>query len=166
MNLRRVLTALVRVVADEARHNPEFAMQIEAALTSAEATHAAGKSRSAAGQPRTEPKRGAHRRAAPVLDPISLARQGEKLLRQELGKLNLEQLLDVVAGYGMDTGKLVMKWKTPERVADRIVEVATSRAQKKEVPFGLPSQTRPTRINALSPRLRRNGSSFPACFCK
>jgi hypothetical protein len=129
MNLRRTLSAFARVIADEVERNPDFASRVAEALWNGEALH---RTRKVGGEPtpRPEAKRGAHRRALPTIDPISLARQGEGMLRQELGKLTLEQLHDVVAGYGMDTGKLVMKWKSPERVVDRIVEVSLSRAQK------------------------------------
>jgi hypothetical protein len=58
---------------------------------------------------------GGNRRTPAVLDPIDAARQGEEALRQRLAALSLEQLKDVVADYGMDPGKLVMKWKTPQR---------------------------------------------------
>jgi hypothetical protein len=54
-----------------------------------------------------------------------VARQGEEALRQGLAALSLEQLKDVVADYGMDPGKLVMKWKTPLRIIDRIVEFSS-----------------------------------------
>jgi hypothetical protein len=73
------------------------------------------------------------RRAPPVLDPIALARQGEGLLRERLAALDVEQLKDVVADYGMDQGKLVMKWKTPERIIERIVEFSLARAVKGDV---------------------------------
>jgi hypothetical protein len=64
------------------------------------------------------------------LHPIDAARQGEETLRQRLAVLSLEQLKDVVADYGMDPGKLVMKWKTPERIINRIVEFSLARAVK------------------------------------
>jgi hypothetical protein len=57
-----------------------------------------------------------------------LARQGEEVLRAQLKTLDIEKLRDIVAQYGMDPGKLVMKWKDPARVVERIVEVALSRA--------------------------------------
>jgi hypothetical protein len=65
-------------------------------------------------------------------DPVELARQGEAALRARLAGLNLEQLKDVVADYGMDPGKLVLKWKTADRIIDRIVEVSIGRAKKGE----------------------------------
>ena len=36
----------------------------------------------------------------------------------------------MVAQYGMDAGKLVMKWKTWDRIADHTVEMSANRAQK------------------------------------
>ena len=42
----------------------------------------------------------------------------------------LEELKEVVADYGMDPGKLVMKWKNVDRIVDRIVELSLARAQK------------------------------------
>ena len=44
--------------------------------------------------------------------------------------LTLDQLRDIVAQYGMDPSKLVMKWKDPERVMDQIVELALTRSIK------------------------------------
>ncbi|MDE0403802.1 MAG: hypothetical protein OXI53_00610 [Nitrospira sp.] len=55
------------------------------------------------------------------------------MLRAELALLTLDQLKDIVADYGMDREKLVMKWKTPNRVIDRIVEISISRAHKGDV---------------------------------
>lgn len=71
-----------------------------------------------------------NRRPRAILDPVRLARQGEPILRAELSRLDLEQLRDVVAEYGMDTGKLVLKWRTPNRIIDRIVEVSMNCARK------------------------------------
>jgi hypothetical protein len=45
----------------------------------------------------------------------------------------LEQLKDIVADYGMGPGKLVMKWKTPDRIIGRIVELSLARAVKGDV---------------------------------
>jgi hypothetical protein len=52
------------------------------------------------------------------------------LLRSELSSLDIEQLKDVVAQYGMDPGKLVMKWKDAARIIDRIVELSLTRSTK------------------------------------
>ncbi len=118
MNLRRTLSALAKVVADEAARNPEFRVRIEAVIGSAASASSA------------KGKRKGGRRAPAVLDPIELAKHGESELRGKLATLDLQLLLDVVAQYGMDPGKLVMKWKDRERVIDRIVEISLGRATK------------------------------------
>lgn len=120
MKLKKTLQDLVRVVAEEAEQNPEFARRIEEAIGL--------ESRA----PKMPSPRAANRRAPPVLDPIALARQGEAVLRERLGALTLDQLKDIVADHGMDPGKLVLKWKTPDRVIERIVEVSMGRAKKGE----------------------------------
>ena len=128
MTLKRTLIALVNVVADEATRNPGFRARVEAALGIIDPmSHSEVKSSI---RPQPEEKRKGGRRAAAVLDPVELAKHGEMDLRKKLDVLDLESLLDIVAQYGMDPGKLVMKWKDRERVVDRIVEVAVGRATK------------------------------------
>jgi hypothetical protein len=127
MNLKQRLTAIVDIITDEAGRNPEFRTRLERVL---------GKTHFDA-RPVTkiitgEEKRKGGRRAAAVLNPIDLARHGEADLRSRLAELDLERLLDIVAQFGMDPGKLVMKWKDRDRVIDRIVEIALTRATKGE----------------------------------
>jgi hypothetical protein len=126
MKVRKVLLDLARVLADQVERDPAFAGQIVAAL---------GLNDNPAASPtasKRPPKvdRPKNRRPAAVLDPVSLARDGEAALRSRLAHLSLDQLKDVVAEFGMDPSKLVMKWKDPERIVDRIVELALARAQK------------------------------------
>ncbi|MBB5049426.1 hypothetical protein HNR60_004204 [Rhodopseudomonas rhenobacensis] len=120
MNMKRTLNDLVRAVVDEAERNTEFARRIDEALGIQEKPKKPALSRAA------------HRRAPAAIDPIELARQGEPVLRARLAELDLEQLKDVVADYGMDPGKLVLKWKAADRIIDRIVEVSVGRARKGE----------------------------------
>ncbi|UIJ83129.1 hypothetical protein [Rhizobium leguminosarum] len=120
MNMKKTLNGLVQVIVDEAERNPDFSKRIEEALGLQDKPK------------KTAASRAAHRRAPAAFDPIELARQGEGVLRARLGELGLEQLKDVVADYGMDPGKLVLKWKTPDRIIDRIVEVSIGRAKKGE----------------------------------
>ena len=74
--------------------------------------------------------RPANRRTPAVLDPVALAVQGKEVLRAALVPLTLGELKDIVADYGMDRERLVMKWKTPNRVIERIVEISITRAHK------------------------------------
>src|SRR5262249_17432711 len=71
-----------------------------------------------------------HRRTPAVLDPFEEYKKGEAVLRERLTALNLDQLRDIVAQYGMDRSKLAMKWKDQGRLLDLIVSTVTSRSEK------------------------------------
>lgn len=120
MTIRKVLRDLATAVADEAAQNPEFARTLGEIL------------KSPPPQPRrrTSARRPANRRAPALLDPVAIARDGEDALRSRLASLDLERLRDIVAEHGMDQGRLVMRWKTPARVIDKIVEISIGRARK------------------------------------
>lgn len=83
----------------------------------------------AAKPPRKAPRR-TGRRDAPVLDPFEIYREDPDTLAGQLAALDLEQLRDVVAHYGMDPRRLVMKWKTADRVVAHIVETVQTRSRK------------------------------------
>lgn len=121
MNVKRSLSALVHEIVEETERNPEFRARVERAL---------GIGEHASTDKKPEFKRKGGRRTPAVLDPVELAHQGEHVLRTALSTLGLERLRDIVAQYGMDPGKLVMKWKDAERVRTRIVELALARATK------------------------------------
>lgn len=120
MTLGKTLGNLVKAVVEEADRNPDFAKRLKSALgTNPDAESSFD-------------KRGSRRRNPAVLDPVSLVRQGEDVLRKQLDSLSVEELKDIVAQYGMDPGKMAMKWKTPDRLIDRIVEYSVSRSKKGE----------------------------------
>ena len=131
MSVGTVLRKLVKVVSDEANRNPEFAERLRVVLEPARTPRHCNtpSARNAAG---ARTRRGANRRPAAILDPVALAAIGEQDLRAELSLLSLEQLKDIIAEYGMDQDRLAMKWKTPSRVINRIVEMSISRAHKGE----------------------------------
>ena len=114
--LNKELLNLIKTVTKEANQNPEFAKQLKSALN-----------------PKRKSRRGRHRRTEAILDPITLAQEGEHVLRSKLEPLTLDQLKDIVAEYGMDPDKLAMKWKTSSRIIDRIVDYSVKRAKKGEV---------------------------------
>lgn len=121
MKLRTKLLDLAKAVADAADRDPELASRLSEIFGAATA---------APKRPEPAPGRAKNRRPAAVLDPVVVVGEGEDALRSQLSALSLDQLRDVVAEYGMDQGKLVMKWKDPVRIIDRIVEIAVARAQK------------------------------------
>jgi hypothetical protein len=123
MRLRTMLAEFARAVADEAERNPEFERRLAVVFgKTGEPGRREGRE-AVEGRPK-------NRRPAAALDPIEVARAGEQILRVRLGELSVEQLKDVVADYGMDPGKLVTKWKTADRIIDRIIEISLARAQK------------------------------------
>lgn len=123
MSLKKALNDFIRVVAEEAERNPDFARRVEEVF---------GLQPKPPKPPKLNTSRPANRRTAAALDPVQLVRQGEAALRMGLGRLDIEQLKDIVADYGMDPAKLVMKWKDPQRIIDRIVELSIGRARKGE----------------------------------
>jgi hypothetical protein len=130
VNLKKALNSLFREISLEAEINPAFRARLEAVLISEGEARPVKPQASPREAGTPQHKRPSNRRPPAVLDPVQLARQGDEILRLELGKLDLEQLRDIVADFGMDPGKLVLKWRDPERVIERIVEVARGRAQK------------------------------------
>lgn len=118
MSLQHKLRALVDIVLEEANHNPAFAEKLGALL----------------GEPRPTEKivgKRTGRRTPAILDPFAIMQEkGELPLREALRKLDLEQLRDIVAEYGMDPAKLAMKWKAADRVIDLVVSTAALRLTK------------------------------------
>ena len=114
MKLKTRLTRLATLIASEADSNPEFAAQIEELLgdikkVPLKSSVRKSKDKGASATGAVSSHRG--RRTPAVLDPVALARESEASLRSGLAELDHDRLLDVVAEYGMDPGKLVMKWK-------------------------------------------------------
>lgn len=116
------LRAFIEVIVEEARTNPRLAQRLRHVL--GETTDEAYESQTIA-RP--------HRRTPPAVDPFILYEQGEDHLRHALGDLNLDQLKDVVAGYGMDRARLALRWRKPDRLVDLVVETVKTRSHKGEV---------------------------------
>lgn len=127
MDLRRTLNDLVRVILDEAALNAEFKEKLLSVLGHEDDSRPANLSARNEVVTNGRPK---NRRTAAVLDPIEVASLGGDALRSRLSGLTVDQLQDIVSEYAMDPGRLVAKWKTRERIIDRIVELAVARAQK------------------------------------
>ncbi|USI91631.1 hypothetical protein [Rhodococcus pyridinivorans] len=118
------LVALVQVIADEAARTPRFARALAGALSvtadaSAPTPAPAPATRPAAA--RTSARRS--RRAPGAFDPFVVFREsGEATLRERLSTLGVEQLKDIIVEHAMDYDKLAMRWRTPSKLQDRIVE--------------------------------------------
>ena len=159
MTVKKKLTALLREIAAEAEANPAFQARLAQALGTDEKPAKAPVERKRHAKA-AEHKRPSNRRTPAALDPVQLARISESELREALGKLDIEQLRDVVADYGMDPGKLVMKWRDADRITDRIVEVARGRAQKGSA-FLPPSDTAETKGIEPAPYSKGSNDELP-----
>jgi hypothetical protein len=131
VKVRKALNELLRVIADEADKNPDFERRIAAVLgLVGQPKRSAGPDTGMRSPTKAPGQRPKNRRPPPVMDPIEVARLGETALRTKLADLTVDQLRDIVAEFGMDPGKLVIKWKTADRIIERIVEISLARAQK------------------------------------
>jgi hypothetical protein len=121
MSIQKKLNLVFKIIVDEMYENKEFSKKIEQAIDGLVNAPSTIKDTKPANK----------RRKPAVLDPISKIREhGELELKMDLSKLDLEQLKDIVSEYGMDAQKLVMKWKQPQKIIDKIIEVSLSRADK------------------------------------
>lgn len=77
--------------------------------------------------------RPANRRPPPAIDPYAIYESEPATLQNRLRELDLEQLRDVVAHYGMDPRRLAMKWKNSERLIAHIIETVEARTRKGDV---------------------------------
>jgi len=114
--LRKVFSLLLAA----ARKDDKLAAEIDAIL---------GVEKRAPGSPPASGPPRNRRKPAPF-DPFLVYAQGEAALRVRLAELDLEALKDIVAEHGMDPGKLVLKWKTMDRVIEHIVSTVQARSKK------------------------------------
>lgn len=129
MAIGDALRQFVKIVVDEAARNPKFAEELETALTAVTAGQSASSEYPAEGLV-DDVKRHRGRRNKAVLDPVRLARSGEERLRMEIKNLTVDQLKDIVAEFGMDPRRKVMRWKTREKIVEEIVRVSKDRSRK------------------------------------
>lgn len=137
--LADVLANLLAVVAEEAVQNAGFGARLNEALvvdrgrkkaagpTEARTTTVSPAPRAPAAKPRS--KRG--RRVPGPWDPYDVyAKVGEAGLREQLSRLELEQLRDIIAEHSMNNDGLAMRWTKAERVVGRIVDRVVDRSAK------------------------------------
>jgi hypothetical protein len=70
------------------------------------------------------------RRKSAPFDPFVVHQAGETALQARLAELDIEALKDIVAEYGMDPAKLVLKWKSKERMLEHILSTVSARVKK------------------------------------
>jgi hypothetical protein len=137
------LDAVLAVVIDRAVADAEFAEALLGALRGPGAPQGApqpegteslasnvGRQRKDRTTGRSGVSRGSRRRSPGPFDPFLAYQAGETELRRTLATCDLEQLRDIVAEHGMDYDRLALKWKSPDRLIDRIVETVSTRSRK------------------------------------
>jgi hypothetical protein len=117
MKLEQRLQRVFAVILDEVKNNSSLALRIEEVIGATEG-------------PSRPPIAKKSRRAPAPLDPYAEYALGEESLLYKLHQLDVESLKNIVAQYGMDRSKLVMKWKTSDRIIDHIVATVRARAQQ------------------------------------
>ena len=115
--IRRLFEEIIR----EAERRPAFGRRLTDAISGL----------SSKPSPAVPPKGTRRNRRAPgVLDPFEVFGRGEPTLRDALQDLSVDQLKDIVSQHAMDSSKLALKWRTPERLIGLIVTTVRSRIEK------------------------------------
>jgi hypothetical protein len=118
------VVAVIQVIADQARRDPHFLAKLERALTLSDRN---------SGQATRRSVNRPHRRPPAVVNPFEvLHAAGASGLRDRLTLLSLDELRDIIAEYRVEPYTLAMKWKTPSRLIDLIVETIEQRSRKGE----------------------------------
>lgn len=107
------LKRIFKVIEEEVTRNREFAEKLEAAIKSPAL------------------QKGRVKRQKAAFDPLEVFESGgENRLLETLQPLDIEQLRDIVAEFGMDAARLAMKWTSKDRLIKHIATTAASRAKK------------------------------------
>ena len=115
--IRRLFEEIVR----EAERRPEFGRRLADAIGGL----------SSQPSPATPPKRTRRNRRTPgVLDPFEVFTRGEPALLDALQGFSVDQLKDIVSEHAMDSSKLALKWRSPDRLIELIVTTVRSRIEK------------------------------------
>jgi len=117
MKVEQRLQRLFSVLLDAVKNDPALAERVEVAMGIVE-------------KQASPPSERRNRRTQAPLDPYAEFALGEKGLLSKLHGLDIEALKDIVAQFGMDRSKLVMKWKTPDRIIEHIISTVRARAQQ------------------------------------
>jgi hypothetical protein len=129
--LTAVLADLTAVLAGELGRNARFAKRLSEVLLPDQGSKAVLlRGRGTKATPPPTAARRSRREPGPWDPYIVFAEFGEAGLRERLIALDLEQLRNIIAEHGMDTDRLAMKWRRPERVVNRIVDRVVERTAK------------------------------------
>lgn len=140
-DLARRLDLLFAAVAAKAATDEEFAATLSA-VVGGQASRPAVEPQGPEDRSYTRPRQAARgvdarvrggRRPPGPFDPYEIYTKGEDALREQLEACDVEQLKDIIATHGMDHDRLALKWKSPQRLIERIVETVVTRSRKGDV---------------------------------
>ena len=120
--MKRAIVRVFEEILAEIEANEAFRSRLEAIL--AEGTRP--------GSPAVAKRvaRSRNRRAPAVLDPYREYARGEVHLRGRLEQLSVDQLKDIVSEHAMDSSRLALKWRKPDRLVELIVTTVRGRLEK------------------------------------
>lgn len=121
--MKKIVSRLFEEILAEIDRNASFRSRLEALLVPRELSPPDHPGSGLGGSRR-------NRRTAGVLDPYEEYKFGEEHLRARLSALSVEQLKDIVSEHAMDSARLALKWKNPERLTNLIVVTVRERLEK------------------------------------
>lgn len=121
-HLMAQLEKLLQVLRDQARQSTEFAGRLQEVL--------------APPPPPPEPDPPLElpkpKRRKALVDPFAVYETGwESMLRQELGRLSVDQLRDVIVAYELDPDDRSVRLKSQGKLSEWIVKAVMNRAEKR-----------------------------------
>lgn len=133
MNTEERLTRLFAILLKATQQNPGLHQEIEALFTDSTSESSPvnrDHTQRRSVQQISKAKRPKNRRSAAAFDPFVAYEESPAGLSERLSQLDIEKLRDMVAEFGMDPSKLVIKWKSPQRIIEHIVETVQTRLKK------------------------------------
>ena len=140
-DLARQLDLLFAAVVAQAATDEDFAVSLAAAVGGT-ANRTAPEAPGPRDRSHASPRQTAHsadarsrggRRSPGPFDPYEVYAKSKEALREHLEGCDVEQLKDIIAEHGMDHDRLALKWKSPQRLMERIIETVVARSRKGDV---------------------------------
>ncbi|ODP28509.1 hypothetical protein PTI45_02054 [Paenibacillus nuruki] len=114
-------------IADEITNNEEFAKKIGSIFEASSVAAVSSNNETS----NSSARKGKRRKPAKV-NPFFLLEQGVESLKEGLEDLDTEELKDIISENGMDSARLAMKWKDPNRLINHIIEATQRRSSRGE----------------------------------
>ena len=117
MDTEKKLKQIFNIIIDEIKRNKDLEKRINAVL----------------GNEIVEKPKKKRVRQPALFNPNTVALKGEDVLKEELEKLEVAQLKDIISQYSMDPAKKTNRWKSKDRFINHILEIVDSRLKRGDV---------------------------------